>query len=140
MVFYGNVLNFKNFFNLSQNNILSASSQRSIVIFSGSQKSRVIFLNLTTLTKDAYRSTATTSVSPPCENFGLENFGLQNQNFQQKYWSLDHFFLKILVPLWKFWPYWFNCEKLVSTGSTVCLNLMILVAYSSFVILTTWQD
>jgi len=41
-----------------------ASNQRSIVIFSGSQKSMVIFLNLTTLIKDADQSTATTSVPP----------------------------------------------------------------------------
>ena len=49
-----------------QHNILSASSQGSIVIFSGSQESKVTLFILTALTEDADWSTATINASPSC--------------------------------------------------------------------------
>jgi len=42
-IVYSILLKYTKLLNLSQNNILSASSQRSIIIFSRSQKSKVIF-------------------------------------------------------------------------------------------------
>jgi len=57
-------------FSLSQNNILSASSQRPIVIYSA----KVYFFNLTTLIKDADWSTATTDVPPPHNMWYIELF------------------------------------------------------------------
>jgi len=59
------ILNFKSFFNLSQKNILSASSQRPIVILV-EVKSHRLFFQLITLTKDADWNTVTTDVPPPC--------------------------------------------------------------------------